>query len=82
METLSQNEGTVEILWTSDHADIQGNEFVDKLAKEAAAEAAALQEDNRMVTLQDISQSARKCFVCLFVVCVGVLRRSISISVI
>ena len=39
METLQQSGMRIELEWTPDHAEVQGNEIADRLAKEAAKEA-------------------------------------------
>ena len=45
--------------WTPGHADIQGNEFADRLAKEAAKEAQDLDQNTSVLTNQDIKKAAR-----------------------
>jgi hypothetical protein len=39
METLQQSGMRIELEWTPGHAEVQGNEIADRLAKEAAKEA-------------------------------------------
>jgi ribonuclease HI len=39
METLHQSGMRMELEWTPGHAEVQGNEIADRLAKEAAKEA-------------------------------------------
>jgi len=48
------------ILWTPGHAEIQGNDEADILAKTAAIEAKELPPEDNVITLQDIKQSAHK----------------------
>ncbi|CAG2213469.1 unnamed protein product [Mytilus edulis] len=48
------------ILWTPGHANIQGNDEADLLAKQAAEEATQLLPKNNIITLQDVKQGAHK----------------------
>jgi ribonuclease HI len=60
METLQQSGMRIELEWTPDHAEVQGNEIADRLAKEAAKE--AQEQDtavHTMVTKQDIITASR-----------------------
>ena len=47
------------MFWTPGHADIQGNEDADRLAKEAAKEAQNLDQNTSVLTNQDIKKAAR-----------------------
>ena len=47
------------MFWTPGHADIQGNEVADRLAKEAAKEAQDLDQNTSVLTNQDIKKAAR-----------------------
>ena len=47
------------MFWTHGHADIQGNEVADRLAKEAAKEAQDLDLNASVLTNQDIKNAAR-----------------------
>ena len=49
----------LEIVWTPGHNEVEGNEVADRLAKEAAVEAKALEEETSVVTVQDIKRHAR-----------------------
>jgi hypothetical protein len=60
METLHQSGMRMELEWTPGHAEVQGNEIADRLAKEAAKE--AQEQDttvHTMVTKQDIKTASR-----------------------
>ena len=60
METLQQSGMRIELEWTPGHAEVQGNEIADRLAKEAAKE--AQEQDtavHTMVTKQDIITASR-----------------------
>jgi hypothetical protein len=60
METLQQSGMRIELEWTPGHAEVQGNEIADCLAKEAAKE--AQEQDtavHTMVTKQDIITASR-----------------------
>ena len=47
------------MFWTPGHADIQGNEVADRLAKEAAKEAQNLDQNTSVLTNKDIKKAAR-----------------------
>ena len=47
------------MFWTPGHADVQGNEIADSLAKEAAKEAQELDKNTSVLTNQDIKKAAR-----------------------
>ncbi|KAH3775182.1 hypothetical protein DPMN_176581 [Dreissena polymorpha] len=51
---------TVQLLWTSGHAGLQGNEVADGLAKEEAKEAEAMPEDSRTTTIQEVKAASHK----------------------
>jgi ribonuclease HI len=60
LETLQQSGMRIELEWTPGHAEVQGNEIADRLAKEAAKE--AQEQDTAvqtMVTKQDIITASR-----------------------
>jgi hypothetical protein len=60
METLQQSGMRIELEWTPGHAEVQGNEIADRLAKEAAKE--AQEQDtavHTMVTKPDIITASR-----------------------
>ena len=46
------------MFWTPGHADIQGNEVANRLAKEAAKEAQDLDLNASVLTNQDIKNAA------------------------
>ena len=47
------------MFWTPGHADVQGNEVADRLAKDAAKEAQELDQNTCVLTNQDIKKAAR-----------------------
>ena len=47
------------MFWTTGHADVQGNEVADRLAKDAAKEAKELDQNTSVITNQDIKTAAR-----------------------
>ena len=49
-----------QIEWTPGHANIEGNEIADLLAKEAATAAADLDPSSSVTTFDDIKQAAHK----------------------
>lgn len=60
IEAVRSNGIDTELIWTPGHANIEGNDIADKLANEAAEEAASLPEDSALVTQQDVIHAARK----------------------
>ena len=50
----------VDISWTQGHTNIQGNEYADKMAKEAAEEAKEMTELPPIVTMGDVKTAARE----------------------
>ena len=60
IQRLEQKNITVNISWTTGHANIKGNEEADRLAKEASCEAATMKSDTDVVTMADIKQAAVK----------------------
>ena len=59
MSTLKSSGWKIEIVWISGHSEAEGNEVTDRLAKEAAVEAKAMEEETSVVTVQDIKRHAR-----------------------
>ena len=59
MSTLKSRGWKIEIVWTPGHSEVEGNEYADRLAKEAAVEAKDLEEETSVVTVQDIKRHAR-----------------------
>lgn len=59
-DELNQKGMEVQILWTPGHADIQGNDEADILAKTAAEEAKSLPPENNIITLPDVKNGAHK----------------------
>lgn len=51
---------TTNIIWTPRHAEVNGNEIADNLAKEAAKEAETIVIDNQTITKQDVKKAARE----------------------
>ena len=49
----------VDIRWTPGHAEIQGNEEADRLAKEASKEAESMTEEDRTVSQAEFRQAAK-----------------------
>ena len=60
IKQLEQNNISVEISWTPGHANIKGNEYADKLAKEAAQEAKEKENLPPVISLGDVKEAARK----------------------
>ena len=55
-----QNKGIqVDIRWTPGHADIQGNEEADRLAKEASKEAETMTDEDRTISQAEFKQAAK-----------------------
>ena len=59
MSTLKSRGWKIEIVWTPGHSEVEGNEVADRLAKEAAVEAKAMEEETSVVTVQNIKRHAR-----------------------
>ena len=59
IKQLEQNNISVEISWTPGHANIKGNEYADKLAKEAAQEAKEKDNLPPVISLGDVKEAAR-----------------------
>ena len=59
MEELRKKGLTLNIDWTSSHADIAGYEIADRLAKSAAEEAEAMEDEDRVVTATDIKRAVK-----------------------
>ncbi|MEW8545908.1 MAG: ribonuclease H family protein, partial [Candidatus Thiodiazotropha sp.] len=57
---LEINGVEIELMWSPGHADIEGNELADELAKSAAKEAVSLSEETSVVTVQDVKKHARE----------------------
>ena len=49
----------VDIRWTPGHAEIQGNEEADRLAKEASKEAESMNEEDRTISHAEFKQAAK-----------------------
>ena len=60
IKQLEQINISVEISWTPGHANIKGNEYADKLAKEAAQEAKEKDNLPPVISLGDVKEAARK----------------------
>ena len=60
IKQLEQNNISVEISWTPGHANIKGNKYADKLAKEAAQEAMEKDKLPPVISLGDVKEAARK----------------------
>ena len=56
IKQLEQNNISVEISWTPGHANIKGNEYADKLAKEAAQEAKEKENLPPVISLGDVKE--------------------------
>ena len=50
----------VDICWNPGHADISGNEIVDKLAKAAVEEAEEMLDINTPATILDIQKAVKR----------------------
>ena len=59
MSTLKSRRWKIEIVWTLRHSEIEGNEVVDRLAKDAAVEAKDLEEETSVDKVQDIKRHDR-----------------------
>ena len=45
-----------DIVWSPGYSEVEGNEVADRLAKEAAVKAKAIEEETRVVTVQNIKR--------------------------
>ena len=59
MQKLENAGIQVDISWTPGHSNIQGNEYADQMAKEAAEEAKEMTELPPIVTMGDVKNAAR-----------------------
>ena len=59
IQLLEGDGWTVSMFWTPGHADVQGNEVADRLAKDAAKEAQELWQNTSVLTNQGIKKAAR-----------------------
>ena len=59
IQKLEESGVNVEISWTPGHSDIKGNEYADKLAKEAAEEAKEKTDIPPVLTMGDIKTAVR-----------------------
>jgi ribonuclease HI len=60
MKRIQKNGIEIKIHWTPGHANVNGNEIADRLAKEAAKEAEHNQSDtHNTITKQDVKKAAR-----------------------
>ena len=60
MKRIQKNGIEIKIHWTPGHANVNGNEIADRLAKEAANEAEQNQSDtHNTITKQDVKKAAR-----------------------
>ena len=57
---LEEKEVTVEVSWSPGHADIKGNDYADKLAKEAAQEAKDSEQLSAVILLGDVKSAAKE----------------------
>ena len=57
---LEEKEVTVEVSWSPGHADIKGNDYADKLAKEAAQEAKDSEQLSAVISLGDVKSAAKE----------------------
>ena len=60
LNTLEESGVRVKIQWSPGHANIQGNEIVDRLAKEAAKEAVEMTDVAGIATQSDVRSAARE----------------------
>ena len=49
----------MDIVWTPEQGDVEGNEVADRLTKEAAVEAKELEEEISAIIVQDIKSHSR-----------------------
>jgi hypothetical protein len=67
MKRIQKNGIEIKIYWTPGHANVNGNETADRLAKEAAKEAEQNQLDSHnTITKQDVKKAARDQFYTIF----------------
>ena len=59
IQKLEESGVNVEISWIPGHSDIKGNEYADKLAKEAAGEAKEKTDLPPVLTMGDIKTAVR-----------------------
>jgi wyosine [tRNA(Phe)-imidazoG37] synthetase (radical SAM superfamily) len=60
MKRIQKNRIEIKIHWTPGHANVNGNEIADRLAKEAAKEAKQHQSDtHNTITKEDVKKAAR-----------------------
>ena len=59
-QKLEEKKITVEVSWSPGHADIKGNDYVDKLAKEAAQEAKDSEQLPAVISLGDVKSAAKE----------------------
>ena len=60
LNILEESGVHVKIQWSPGHANIQGNEIADMLAKEAAKEAEEMTDDAGIATQSDVRSAARE----------------------
>ena len=60
LNTLEESGVHVKIQWSPKHANIQGNEIADRLAKEAAREVEEMTYDAGTATQSDVRSAATK----------------------
>ena len=59
MKRIQKNGIEIKIHWTPGHANVNGNEIADRLAKEAAKEAEQNQSDSHnTITKQDVKKNS------------------------